>query len=280
MFDALGQEFESGRRARIVSLVPSLTETLFTYGLGASVVGATRYCVEPAAAVEQLAKVGGTKNPELEAIVVLRPDLIIASAEENRKEDIEALIDRGLSVFVTMPATVMEAWRMLVELAQLLDAEEQARPMLAELEQTLAELQGRAEGNTAVRYFCPIWRRPFMTSGPDTYAYDLLRLCGGTSVCGEGEARYFAVDLAEVAAARPEVILLPDEPYPFSERHKADFAPYHEMPAVANGRIYCIDGKLLTWYGQRTAGGIRMMQRLLVRTAPERTDASGLPGLF
>ena len=266
MIDAIGQEFQARHWSRIVSLVPSLTETLFAYGVGDTLVGVTRYCVEPAGAVARLTKVGGTKNPELEAIRKLAPELVIASAEENRKEDVEALIAEGLRVYVTLPATVAAAIELLADLARLVQAETIADPMINATFAALAEAEAAAAGAPPVPYFCPIWRRPYMTSGPGTYIYDLLRVCGGVSVCGAGEARYFAVELDDVAAARPEVVLLPDEPYPFAERHKADFTPYSEMPAAARGAIHCVDGKLLTWYGPRTAEGLRTARALIAAT--------------
>ena len=265
--DAIGQRFIPRRWQRIVSLVQSLTETLFSYGAGDAVVGATRYCVEPVAALARLPKVGGTKNPKLAIIRGLRPDLVIASVEENRKEDVEALIAEGLAVYVTLPTSVAGAIATLADLARLVRAEEAAQPMLAEMREALDAAEAESAGAAPLPYFCPIWRRPYMTSGPGTYMHDLLRVCGGVSVCGAGEARYFEIGLDQVAASRPQLVLLPDEPYPFAERHKADFGAYPEMPAVAAGAIHCIDGKLLTWYGPRTADGLRTIRSLVARAA-------------
>lgn len=266
--DALGQSFSPRRPQRIVSLVPSLTETLFAYGLADAIAGVTRYCTEPAA-VAGLPKVGGTKNPDLAAIQSLKPDLVVASIEENRKEDVEALIASRLPVYVTLPRTVAGAIAMLGDLARLVQAEKAAAPILAEADAVYAEVARATRASAPVSYFCPIWRRPYMTSGEGTYAHDLLRVCGGVSVCSDPEdgKRYFEVGLDLVAAARPRLILLPDEPYPFEERHKADFAAYREVPAVVNGAVHCLDGKLLTWYGPRIPAGLRAIRSLMKAAA-------------
>lgn len=267
MRDAIGQELTPSEPSRIVSLVPSLTETLFAYGAGNAVVGVTRYCVEPEAAVAPLLRIGGTKNPNIAAILTLAPDLVIASMEENRREDVEALVGAGLRVYVTLPQTVRAAVTLLADLARLIQAESRAAPLLAAIDEALAGAQTLCLGREPVAYFCPIWRRPYMTSGPGTYPYDILRVCGGRSVCGSGPARYFEVALADVAAAQPQVILLPDEPYPFAPRHVADFAGYVTVPAVRDGAIHCFDGKMLTWYGPRLPEALRALSRLLKAAA-------------
>jgi ABC-type Fe3+-hydroxamate transport system substrate-binding protein len=264
--DVLGQIFRPMSPRRIVSLVPSLTETVFAYGLGGLVAGATRYCTEPAGSVAALPRIGGTKDPDLRCIRDLEPDLILASAEENRREDVEALAAEGLTIFVTLPTSVKAALAMLIELAELLGAGIAAEQMTEKLRATIANVEERASGRDRTPYFCPIWRRPYMTSGPGAYAYDLLELSGGRSVCGSGEARYFVVELPDVAACRPAVVLLPDEPYPFADRHKAEFRAF---PAPANRpapAIHCVDGKALTWYGPRSAAALRTFAGLLEGT--------------
>lgn len=261
--DAIGQGHRPLGYERIVSLVPSLTETLFAYGAGARVVGVTRYCTEPSDGVANIPRVGGTKDPDLVAITALEPDLVVASAEENRKPDVERLIAQGMAVFVTLPTSVKAASEMLDDLALLIGFSAEAEPMLSAIDEARSSLQNELAGRAPVPYFCPIWRRPYMAFGPGTYAYDLLERCGGVSICGSGNARYFDVDLSAVAAKGPEVVLLPDEPYPFSERHVAEFRAFPSMPAVARGAVHCVDGKALTWYGPRTAAALRSFAGLL-----------------
>jgi ABC-type hemin transport system substrate-binding protein len=247
---------------RIVSLVPSLTEALFALGLGERVVGVTEWCVHPAEAVAKLPKLGGTKNPDLAGLLALAPDLVIANQEENRRRDVERLEAAGVHVWLTYPRTVAEGARLLVELAELGASPEARRdvvePVLAALAE--AERQRPAEG---VPVFCPIWRDPWLAVGADTYAHDLLTLCGGRNVCAEpGRRRYPRVTLDEVAAAAPEVVLLPDEPYAFGAADVAELRRL-PLPAARNGRIHLIDGTWVSWYGPRIARALPALRHLL-----------------
>lgn len=246
----------------IVSLVPSWTEALFALGLRDEIAGRTEYCVAPGELVQATPALGGTKTPDLERIIALAPDLVIASAEENVREHVEALIAAGLRIYVSLPETVRRALVELGDLALLAGREEIARPWLAEAEALVEELEERRRAVPGVRYFCPIWRRPYMAAAPETYMSDLLRLCGGESIYGPGSARYYPVELAEAAARAPEVVLLPDEPYPFAEKHLREIAAFTTMPAVRAGRVHLIDGQWITWYGPRIAANLRAVAAL------------------
>jgi ABC-type Fe3+-hydroxamate transport system substrate-binding protein len=249
---------------RIVSLVPSLTEALFSYGLREQVVGRTAYCVEPAALVAGTPALGGTKTPDLAAIQALAPDLVIASAEENVREHVEALIDAGLRVYVSLPLTVARALAELRDLHRLTAGPGPAPAWLDDAERLLAELTVRRATRPGAPYFCPIGRRPYMVAAPDTYMSDLLRVCGGENVFDAGDgARYYAVELAAAAARRPAVVLLPDEPYPFAAKHLPEITAFAEMPAVRDGRVHLVDGQWVTWYGPRMAGAMRGLAALL-----------------
>jgi ABC-type Fe3+-hydroxamate transport system substrate-binding protein len=252
-----------------VSLVPSLTEGLFALGLGARVVGVTEWCVHPADAVARLPKVGGTKNPDHAAIRALAPDLVIANQEENRRRDVEKLEDAGLRVWVTYPRSVREGAELLEEMAGL-GATEEARaavaaPVLRAVAQAEAErAEAEAERRPPVRVFCPIWRDPWMAVGAPTYADDLIRLCGGTNVfAAHAERRYPRVTIAEIEAAAPEVILLPDEPYAFGASDAAELRRLR-VPAASAGRIHLIDGTFVSWYGPRILRAIELLRRLLL----------------
>lgn len=235
---------------RIVSLVPSLTEALFALGLGERVVGVTEWCVHPTEGVAPLPKIGGTKNPDVPSILALRPDLVIANREENRRRDVERLEAAGIPVWVTHPRTVRDAVALLGALADL-GASEESRRAVVDLARDALDRAERERPERRVRFTCPIWRDPWMVVGDDTYAHDLLTLCGGENVfAGVSRRRYPRVTLAEIEAARPELVLLPDEPYAFAQRDAQELGAL-DIPAAHTGSIHLIDGTLVSWYGPR-----------------------------
>lgn len=243
---------------RIVSLVPSLTETLFAFGVGERVVGRTRYCTQPPRAVGKIAKVGGTKKVDVQRVLGLDPDLVVAVKEENTREDVETLASAGVPIFLGAPETVAGAVEMLREIAERVEAP-LAEDVLAPVERAVKRLRTRR--GEPRRVFVPIWKRPYMSVGSDTYVHDVLATCGGENAFGDRK-RYPVVTLQEIQAARPEVILLPDEPYPFSAEDLPEFYAL-DVPAVRRDRIHLVDGKLLTWYGPRMAGSLTQIAALL-----------------
>ncbi len=283
-----------GAPRRVVSLVPSVTGSLFDLSLGHCLVGVTDFCVYPPAEVARLPKVGGTKNPDRDRILALQPDLIIVNQEENRREDVEALRAAGLPVWVTFPCTARETLNVLWSMVRLFDAPQQG-PILAALERSYEVTSMAAENMPPVGVFCPVWREPpagegpaawWMTANRDTYLNDVLRICGGRNVFAERDRRYpLAADLdphrpadppdpardtryprvtpSEIAAAAPEVILLPSEPYPFSEGDRAAFQSFPDIPAVHNDQVYLVDGSLLTWPGTRLAQALAELPAVL-----------------
>jgi ABC-type Fe3+-hydroxamate transport system substrate-binding protein len=261
--DAFGQPFELAEPARrIVSLIPSITEIFFSLGAGDRVVGVTRFCTEPPEGVATKPKVGGQKNPRVETIVDLKPDLVVANVEENHKEDVEAMWAAGLRILVTYPRSVREGIRLIRDLGVLTGTTAIAEVIAARCEQSLAEVEARAAGRR-VRVFCPIWRRPYMTINGDTFVDGMLRTCGGENIFRDRQERYPRVTLEEMATLQPEVVLLPDEPFPFGERHLTDFHEFKDVPAVRAGRLHLLDGKVLSWYGPRIAGSLRTLADIL-----------------
>ncbi|MFP4436280.1 MAG: helical backbone metal receptor [Chloroflexaceae bacterium] len=259
--DALGRTVPlSAPPRRIVSLVPSLTEYLFAIGVGDRLVGVTDYCIEPAAAVATLPKVRGTKNPDRELIRALQPDLLLASKEENRQRDVTAFAAANIPVYVTDIQSVAGAVAQLAALAAILEAEATAAPLLDAIRAALAEA---GEHPPACRTLTFIWRDPWMAVGSATYADDLLRLCGAENVALHLGGRYPRATLDEFMQLNPEVILLPDEPYRFTEADREVFAPFGAVPAVRAQRIHLCDGMLLTWYGPRTVAALRLLRELL-----------------
>lgn len=215
-------------RGRVVSLVPSVTETLLAWGV--TPVAVTRFCEQP-----RLPQVGGTKNPDVAAIVAMKPDLVVMCDEENRVEDHDALRGAGVRVVSLRVESVDGAVEGLRRLAQVLDLPRdmpgtQPPPAVAD--------------PVARRAFVPIWRRPWMALTERTYAASLLSRLGVEVVGASGPDRYPEVSLEQAAAAAPDVVLAPSEPYPFGARH------VEELSAVAP--VVLVDGQDLFWWGART----------------------------
>ena len=247
---------------RIVSLVPSVTETLCALGLADALVGVTVYCVEPRDVVRGKTRIGGEKDPDLDAIRALQPDLVVANIEENVREHVETLRGWGIAVWVTYPRTVVAGLAMIRELGEVTATGARAAAILAELEPLHARVRAATAQRRPVPVFYPIWRQPWMTINADTYVHDLLAVCGAANVFGAATARYPEVTLDEMAACRPEVIVLPDEPFRFRRAHLADFAPYADVPAVRDGRIHLVDGKPFSWHGPRVGEALRTLPAL------------------
>jgi ABC-type hemin transport system substrate-binding protein len=261
--DDLGRAIDLERPPRrIVSLVPSLTELVWSLGAGSRLVGVTRYCTEPAALVASLPKVGGTKNPQLAAIVALQPDLVLVNSEENRREEFEQLLAAGLCVYVSFPTTVAAAADGIERLAVAVGMSAAGRALAGVIRTVVATL--RRQPAKRVRVFCPIWRKPWMAVGGDTFAGDLLHCCGGEIVSAGSPTRYPVVEVDEIARAAPEVVLLPDEPYPFQARHRGLLEGLADTPAGRAERVYLVDGKALSWYGPRTPAALRYFHRILL----------------
>lgn len=274
--------------ARIVSLVPSDTYSLSRLGAGARLVGRTDYCVEPASLAARVPSVGGTKNPRIPALLDLRPDLVIANQEENTKGDIEALEAAGVPVFLSFPKTVEEGFSHLAALAQLLGVsqEEPARSLLRAAQEVLAEANRARAARPPLRVFCPIWMDPLMTINGDTFISDALDLAGGFNVfidrprryplaadLGKApplpaervagrDTRYPRVTLDEVVQRAPDVVLLPDEPHPFSPQD-ADVFLRLDIPAARTGRVLFCPGKDLCWAGAQSIEGIPRLRSFL-----------------
>ncbi|MEO8584635.1 MAG: helical backbone metal receptor, partial [Acidobacteriota bacterium] len=220
---------------RIVSLCPSITETLVSLGLLDSLVGVTRYCIHPREALAGIPRVGGTKNPELAAIRALKPDLVFCNGEENRREDID-LLKKEFRVDVSHPRTVGEIPALLRHFGEMTGREEEGRKISSKVEGALERAEAGLRGGLAAsapprfRYVYLIWKDPWMTVGPRTYVADLLRRVGGSSSFEEktlsespSESDYPTFKEFEILAASPDVVVLPDEPYRFRQEHAQYF---------------------------------------------------------
>jgi len=260
VIDDLGFKVDlESSRGRIVSLVPSWTETLFALGLGERVVGVTKFCVEPAQRVGSIRKVGGTKNPDLRAIAALAPDLIIANAEENRREDVERMRAQGFPILITYPRTVPAAVESLLKIGRVAGCEAEADAMAREITRTVSEVEADVGvwAKLRLRAFCPIWKKPWMAFNADTYAHDVLRMLGFNNVYAAVGERYPATTLEEAIELRPDVVLLPDEPYEFRDKDVDELRAV--LPTGLARRVLIISGRDLHWYSVHMVRGLKSL---------------------
>lgn len=221
---------------RVVSLVPSATETLLA--LGTAPVACTRFCEQPG-----IPTVGGTKDPRVDDIVALAPDLIVVNDEENRYEDAARLLDVGLRLHSMSPRSVAEVGPCVAELAAAVGAETPAPFGDDEWDAWLAAT--RQPSRAAV---CTLlWRRPWTSMAGDTYGSSVLDHLGLVNVLAGEAARYPEVSLDEVAGLAPDLVVLPSEPYPFKAHHADEVGA-----ALPQGRVVLVDGRDLFWWGTRT----------------------------
>lgn len=239
---------------RVVSLVPSLTEAVAVMGGADLLVGVTRYCDVGAPATAE--RVGGTKNPDVDAVRRLAPDLVLANREENRPDDLAALRAARVVVHETFPRSVADVGPFLTDLADALGRPGAADGLVTDLEAALADAASRRP-HTPVAVCVLIWRKPWMAVGPDTFVDDLLRRCGFANVLAGFEERYPRLDPA--LHLGPQAVLLPSEPYAFCT---------DDVPGVREllGDVPCrlVDGRLLTWHGPRTARAVEVFTDLAV----------------
>lgn len=232
---------------RVVSLVPSATETLVA--LGITPVAVTRFCDLPG--VQQ---VGGTKNPAVDAIVALAPDLVVVNDEENRLEDAESLTAAGLALHAMSPRSVHDVAAEVRALATRVE-----RPVPRAFEPD--EWDAWTASMLTPRWwdaFVAVWRRPWMALGVETYGASVLDLIGIGNVFADSLLRYPEVELSEVAARAPSLVVLPDEPYPFDDRHVAEVAA-----AVTGVPVVIVDGRDLFWWGIRTPAATERLRTAL-----------------
>jgi ABC-type Fe3+-hydroxamate transport system substrate-binding protein len=237
---------------RLVSLCPSITESLVALGLAGELVGVTRYCVHPREALERVPRMGGTKNPDLAAIRAAKPDLVFCNAEENRAADIEAL-SREFAVDVSLPRRVAEVPALLRHFGRLTGRGTNAEMWAARIEEELQGLEGRSR--SSYRFVYLIWRNPWMTVSGDTYVSDLFRRIGGQNAFaakGAGAHDYPTVMEREVVEARPDLLVLPDEPYRFGEMDAA----FWRGKLSAASRVVLVPGEDFSWHGTRTLRGL------------------------
>jgi len=243
---------------RVVSLVPSLTESLFDLDLGARMIAVSDACVYPAGALDALARVGAPDAPDCDRIAALAPDLVFISDDVNPPGVTDKLLAAGLTVWQTGPRSVFEALNLLWDIMNTFDHPVMV-PRVQAIERAYDATLAASRATPPVTVFAPLNRDPWRCPARESFTYDLLRVCGGKSLFPDGEP----VSPDDLVAAQPDAILLPEgEGSPFGADDANRLAAL-DIPAARNGRIHLSDGTLLTWPGTRIAYALRDLPALL-----------------
>ncbi|MGH7327036.1 MAG: helical backbone metal receptor [Polyangiaceae bacterium] len=280
--DDHGRELSFGSAPkRVVSLVPSDTLSVAAIGCASALVARTDYCELPEDVVRNLPSIGGTKNPRVKDILDLEPDLVLANQEENTRGDIEELLKKGVRTYIAFPKRVAEGIAHLAKLARIfrVERDDKARVLCKHAYDALKKAEADRAEKKPLRAFCPIWMDPLMTIHGATFISDMMDLAGAQNIfadrerryplaadlgnarplpkerTGDRDVRYPRVTLDEVICDTPEILLLPDEPHPFTEDDANVFRAL-DIPAAKNNRVVMLSGKDLCWYGARSAEGI------------------------
>ena len=255
--DVLGQQHAAAPDARIVSLVPSITELLCDLGLAPQLVGRTGFCIHQAETVRAIPKVGGTKDVNIEKIRKLAPTHVVVNIDENEKPTVDKLAGFVPNIVVTHPITPRDN----IALAQLMGgvfcARQKADEWCDVFTRELAELESAPKGPPQRVLYC-IWQDPWMTISRDTYIAHMLALIGWT-IPDLGEARYPSFTWSEDVVAQIDQVLLSTEPYRFTEQHADALERQIGKP------VQLVDGEMMSWYGSRALRGLRYLKELAGR---------------
>ena len=255
VIDALGRSFDfPSPPQRVVSLVPSVTETLFDLGAGDTVVGITDFCIFPGKLDRP--RVGGTKKPDIEAIRALQPDLVHMNLEENIKRHARA-IEAFAPVFVSEPKSVRDVIGLISTLGAIHGASARAAEFVRAIEAELANMP-----RDPFTFACPIWKKPWMWCGGDTYVSDLVSCAGGENVMAS-QKRYPVMTLDQLAALQPQIVFLPDEPYAFTQAEGRTIEERVDCRTIGP-----FPGHYFTWHGTRTVKGLRFLREMMARARP------------
>lgn len=242
--------------ARIVSLVPSITELICDLGLEDRLVGITKFCIHPESAFTSKVRVGGTKNFDPAKISALKPDLILANKEENPKKATLSLAE-SFPVWVSDVATVADAQDLITQIGTITHTQAKAHQISAAIESGFKALKERNSGSEATALYL-IWKDPYMAAGTDTFISDVLSHTGFQNVLkqkADQGLRYPRLELADIEALSPDYILLSSEPYPFKEEHIADLMQFAKRKCVL------VDGEAFSWYGSRMLNALPYLSR-------------------
>ena len=245
--------------ARIVSLVPSLTELVCDLGLASQLVGRTGFCVHPRATVKTIPKVGGTKNVNHDRVRTLAPTHVLLNIDENEKATAEALARFVPHLIVTHPLEPLDNFALYRMLGGIFDREREAEALCMRLQQAYDKLLQLSAQRARGKVLYLIWKDPWMTIARDTYISRMLALAGWDSLPAQAQVRYPRIDLEDPALAEAEQILLASEPFPFRQQHLSEL---RDLPTLRGKQLALIDGEMTSWYGSRAIAGLEYLLRL------------------
>lgn len=240
-FDQMKRRVDmSSTPQKIISLVPSQTELLFDLGLDAEIIGVTKFCIHPAEKAKSKLKIGGTKDLNINLIKDMNPDLIIGNKEENEQAQVEELMQH-FPVWMSDISDLTGALDMIRKVGELTGTSAKANALACQIAQQFDNLTIQQSPNR-VAYF--IWRKPYMVAGTGTFIDDMLSRCGFINAFDA--VRYPEVSCEQIAAAKPDVVLLSSEPYPFKNKHILEFESL-----LPHTKVKLVDGEMFSWYGSR-----------------------------
>ena len=257
LIDALGKSHAPAPGARIVSLVPSITELLCTLGLAPQLLGRTGFCIHPQALVGTIAKVGGTKDVNLAKIRKLAPTHVIVNIDENEKGTAESLAEFVPHLVVTHPLGPRDNLALARLLGGIFCVDDAAEAWCAEFEAAYARLQAAPKGPAATVLYC-IWQDPWMSISPDTYIARMLAQIGWRTPA-LGAARYPVFAWNDALLAEIDCVLLSTEPYRFTATHA------HALEKQIGKPVYLVDGEMMSWYGSRSVAGLDYLRELAAK---------------
>lgn len=259
--DAIGHTHTpvSASEAKIISLVPSLTELLFALGLGEQVIGRTGFCIHPQPAVAKVAKIGGTKDVNIEKIRRLAPSHLLVNIDENEKPTVEKLAEFVPNIIVTHPQTARDNLALYQLLGDIFNVQAAAAQLIQAFEHAYAELHNLSHLPAKKVLYC-IWKEPWMTVAPETYLANMLGLIQWQVWQVNGDARrYPSFVWDDPALEQVDLILLSSEPYRFTPDHVKELAQQTGKP------VQLVDGEMLSWFGSRAIAGLGYLQQLALR---------------
>jgi ABC-type Fe3+-hydroxamate transport system substrate-binding protein len=253
--DMLGREIlmPNWPPVRIVSLVPSITETVADFVGEEKLVGVTSFCVHPRDIRKKATLIGGTKNVKWQEILDLKPDLVIANKEENYKDIVNNLA-ANIPVYVTEVNHTDDALDMILKLGEVLNAEEKAIAYVSHIQHLIASLPAIAEPKTCAYV---IWKNPYMVAGGNTYIHSMLEMAGLENIFGK-QVRYPETSLEQLESLKPDYILLSTEPYSFKPSHVEEL-----KGILPSSKIILVDGEVFSWFGTRMVSAFKALPSIM-----------------